>query len=284
MAIFQDAREIASQRKAVIPGAKRPKKSTLQKIGLGMIGLNEDMTTNFWGKINPALSPLQATIGEAIDPEYNPGKERLAQTMAAGNLALNFTPAGPLAKLAGGNVLGAAQGMLSKQGGGGGATGVPSVGPSTPQMDKINPMTGKPWKESDAPGGYEEHLNWLKENPDMLETDEQRKMLDDALAGRTFNDDVADVMKDADDVDTDAIMGASGDELVSVGDAGKVAKKGQAWKNFGKGLGKAAAVMDIAGDAMMFNKARKTADDAVKRKEMENRRKNTPTLSNFSYT
>ena len=221
---------------------------------------------------------------EKINPFFN--RENLAAGITtAATVGKYFMPGGPLASMA----LGKATDVLSNAASNA-VSPDDSVGQSTPQMDKIDPLTGLPWKKSTAPGGYKEHLKWLKENPDMLQTDEQRKMLDDALAGKTYKDTANEVLSAADDVDVDEVVGGT-EDLADIGDAtsaGDTVKKGAklnaALGKTGKVLGKVGMAAGIASDAFKVAGAWSTAADKRQARYMKRREDKKSDLGTFSYT
>lgn len=287
MALFTDARELGGQRQAVTPGYKVKEKNWLQKGALAAMGLNPDMTTNIWGKINPFLGPSQAIFGEMIDPELNPAKERMASSLQAGKLAMNFVPGGAGAKLLAGTALSKGADALSSKSTA--SSSVPNIGPSTPQMDKIDPLTGKAWTGSK--GDWKNQLDSVKTmyEDGLLSPEEEKRYLE-AVGGNTINDDVADAFKAADDVDTDALI--AGDTATDVADAtSDVANKGvkgaklkAAMGKAGNVLGKAGLAASVVGDVYGWHKSRQAGDQAVKDKKMELREKKKQDLGLFSYT
>lgn len=228
---------------------------------------------------------------EKINPIFN--RENLgAAIKTAGTVGKYFIPGGPLVGIVAGKATDIATDAAANA-----VSPNESVGQSTPQMDKLDPMTGLPWTESTAPGGYKKHLKWLKENPDMLETDEQRKMLDDALAGRTYKDTANEVLSAADDVDVDELVGGAeslsdvGDTTENIGDiasAGDTVKKGAKLKSAlgktGKVLGAAGMAAGIASDVLQVGGAWSAAADKRKKRYMKRREDKTSDLGAFSYT
>jgi len=236
MALFTDAREIAGQKKAVMPGAE---------------------------KINPIFN--RENISAAIT--------------TVGTIGKYFIPGGPLASMAVGKATDVATDAAANA-----VSPNESVGQSTKQMDKIDPFTGLPWTGSTAPSGYEEHLKWLKANPNMLETDEQRKMLDDALAGKTYKDTANEVLSAADDVDVDEVVGGT-EDLANVGEATKNGSKlGIAMGKVGKGLGKVGTAAGVVGDVAKVVAAWSDAADKREQRYMKRREDKISDLGTFSYT
>lgn len=304
MALFTQAEEVYGDKQMILPGYKPKEKNLFQKAALAAVGLDENMKTNWWGKINPFLGPSQTIAGELIDKELNPAKQRMASSLLAGKLALNLVPGGALAKIGAGMAIDQAASSLSdgKSGSSGGidpATGailagaalqsganknINAIGPSTPRMDQIDPTTGEAWKGSQ--GSYKEHLKVLKKNPELLKTDEQRQALKDALKGKTVKDSVSDVMASADEVDTDAIInGAGATDAAGAAQKGiKGAKFNAAMGKVGNVVGKVGLAAGIVSDAYAWHKSRQAADQAVDDKIMELREAKRADFDQFSYT